>query len=131
MLRYGTTPEQLATVAATIRTNGHENPEAVYHDRGPFSPADILASRMIADPFHLLDCAMTSEGGCGIVLVTGERARDCAAPVWILGGASDSFGPAYTVAPVWDFQARTGGDVAGMVGASAARRPPDGRADAG
>ena len=122
MLRYGTTPEQLATVAATIRTNGHENPEAVYHDRGPFSPADILASRMIADPFHLLDCAMTSEGGCGVVLVTADRARECAAPVWILGGASDSFGPAYTVAPVWDFQPRADADVAGMVGAGAAKR---------
>ena len=47
---------------------------------GPFSPADILASRMIADPFHLLDCAMTSEGGCGIVLVAAERAAECAAP---------------------------------------------------
>jgi acetyl-CoA acetyltransferase len=122
MLRYGTTPQQLATVSAAIRTNGHANPDAVYHDRGPFSPADILASRMIADPFHRLDCAMTSEGGCGIVLVNAERARECEKPVWILGGASDSFGPAYTVAPVWDFQPRAGGDVAGMVGATAAKR---------
>ena len=72
MVTYGTTPEQLAAVAATIRTNGHANPDAVYRDRGPFSPADILASRMIADPFHLLDCAMTSEGGCGIVLVAAS-----------------------------------------------------------
>ena len=122
MVTYGTTPEQLASVAATIRTNGHVNPDAVYHDRGPFSPADILASRMIADPFHLLDCAMTSEGGCGIVLVAAERAAECDAPVWILGGASDSFGPAYTVAPVWDFRPRPDGDSAGMVGARAARR---------
>ena len=119
MLTYGTTPEQMATVAATIRTNGHHNPEAVYRGRGPFSPSDILESRMIADPFHLLDCAMTSEGGCGVVLVSAERAAECDMPVWILGGASDSFGPAYTVAPVWDFRPRAGGDVAGMVGASA------------
>ena len=37
-------------------------------------PADILASRMVADPFHLLDCATTSEGGCAIVLTSAERA---------------------------------------------------------
>jgi acetyl-CoA acetyltransferase len=122
MLTYGTTPEQLAAVAATIRNNGHSNPDAVYHDRGPFSPADILASRMIAEPFHLLDCAMTSEGGCGIVLVAAERAAECESAVWILGGASDSFGPAYTVAPVWDFRPRPGADPAGMVGARAAKR---------
>ena len=122
MLTYGTTPEQMATVAATIRTNGHVNPEAVYSGRGPFSPLDILESRMIADPFHLLDCAMTSEGGCGVVLVSAERAAECDMPVWILGGASDSFGPAYTVAPVWDYRPRPDSDPAGMVGARAAKR---------
>ncbi len=121
MLTYGTTPEQLATVAATIRTNGHLNPDAVYFGRGPFSPGDILESRMIADPFHLLDCATTSEGGCAIVLVGSERANECRAPVWILGGASDSFGPAYSVAPVWDFQPRVDGPPVGLVGARAAR----------
>jgi acetyl-CoA acetyltransferase len=121
MLAYGTTPEQLATVAAIIRTNGHANPDAVYHGRGPYSPADILASRMVADPFHILDCATTSEGGCAMVLVAAERAGGCAAPLWILGGASDSFGPAYAVAPVWDFQPRLDSDPAGMVGARAAR----------
>ena len=56
------------------------------------------------------------------MLVAAERSADFAAPVWILGGASDSFGPAYTVAPVWDFQPRPDSDPAGMVGARAARR---------
>ena len=120
MLTYGTTPEQLATVAAVVRNNGHTNPEAVYYGRGPFSPEDILASRMVADPFHLLDCATTSEGGCALVLTTAERASECAAPVWILGGASDAFGPAYVVAPVWDFQPRADSPPAGLVGARAA-----------
>src|SRR5207245_1125326 len=75
MHRYGTTPEQLATVAATIRNNGHVNPEAIYFGRGPFTADDILASRMVADPFHLLDCAMTSEGGCALVMARADRAR--------------------------------------------------------
>ena len=35
---YGTTPEQLATVAATIRNNGHVNPEAVYSGAGRSRP---------------------------------------------------------------------------------------------
>ena len=76
---------------------------------------------MVADPFHLLDCATASEGGCALVLVAAERAAECTAPLWILGGASDSFGPAYAVAPVWDFQLRPDGDPVGMVGARAAR----------
>jgi acetyl-CoA acetyltransferase len=121
MLMHGTTPEQMATVAATIRNNGHMNPDAVYHGRGPFTPADILASRMVADPFHLLDCAMTSEGGCGLVLARADRAADLAHdPVFLLGGNSDSYGPAYQVAPVWDMVGRA--DVpAGYVGRTAAQ----------
>jgi acetyl-CoA acetyltransferase len=111
----------MATVAAVIRTNGHDNPDAVYSGRGPFTPSDILASRMIADPFHLLDCATTSEGGCAIVLCRADRAGAGAAPVWIHGGASDAFGPAYAVAPVWDFQPRADSFPAGLVGARAAR----------
>jgi acetyl-CoA acetyltransferase len=122
MLTYGTTPEQMATVAATIRNNGHVNPEAIYFGRGPFTVEDIVASRMVADPFHLLDCATTSEGGCALVLVSAERAGDLPAPVWILGGASDSFGPAYMVPPVWDYRPRPDGEVFGQVGGHAARR---------
>jgi acetyl-CoA acetyltransferase len=111
-------------VAATIRNNGHVNPEAVYFDRGPFTPADVLASRPIADPFRLLDCAMTSEGGCGIVLTTAERAADAAGdPAWILGAAGDAYGPAYAVPPVWDLRGRRTDDTpAGWVGRRAARR---------
>ena len=121
MLRYGTTPEQLATVAATIRNNGHVNPDAVYFDRGPYTVEDVLTSRMVADPFHLLDCSMTSEGGCGLVLARADRVADTAQPpVWVLGGASDSFGPAYQLAPVWDMVGRSD-EPAGLVGRRAAR----------
>ncbi len=124
MLRYGTTPEQLATVAATIRNNGHINPEAVYFGKGPYSVDDILASRMIADPFHLLECATANEGGCSLVLTTTERAFDLPhPPIFILGGGNDSYGPSYTMAPAWDMTGSRGNDTPmGFVGRRAARR---------
>jgi acetyl-CoA acetyltransferase len=64
---------------------------------------------------------MTSEGGCGLVLARADQGKDGPNPaVWILGGASDSFGPAYQIAPVWDLKGRS--DLpAGYVGRSAAR----------
>jgi acetyl-CoA acetyltransferase len=123
MLVFGTTPEQMATVAATIRNNGHANPEAVYFGRGPYEPEDILASRPISEPFHLLDCSTTSEGGCGLVLTTADRAADLRqVPAWILGGGSDAYGPAYQHAPIWDFVGKGGDGIpAGYVGRRAAR----------
>jgi acetyl-CoA acetyltransferase len=120
MITYGTTERQMATAAAVIRNNGHLNPEAIYYGRGPFTAEDVLASPMVADPFRLLDCAATSEGGCAIVLAHAERAVGEPRAVWILGAGCDTYGPAYTVAPVWDFVGRQDADCAGWVGARAA-----------
>ena len=47
---------------------------------------DVVNSRMIADPLHLLECCMISDGGGAVVIATPEIAKDCAkSPVWILG----------------------------------------------
>ncbi|MFT7609738.1 MAG: acetyl-CoA acetyltransferase [Candidatus Aldehydirespiratoraceae bacterium] len=124
MIEYGTTAEQMATVAATIRNHGSSNPDAIYFDRGPFTVDDILASPMVADPFHLLECATTSQGGCAIVMTTADRAVDAAAkPTWLLGGGSDRCGPSYQTSPTWDRVAFHGNDdPAGYVGRRAARQ---------
>lgn len=103
MHEFGTTPEMMATAAATIRNNGHVNPEACYHGRGPFTAEDVLASRMIADPFHLLDCSMTAEGGAALLLTSADLAADLdTTPVWILGGGVDHTGPSYMHPPSFD-----------------------------
>jgi acetyl-CoA acetyltransferase len=99
---YGTRAEDLAEVAATIRNHGARNPAAVMFGR-PVTAADVLASRPIAEPFRLLDCALTNEGGAGLVLASAERARELpATPIWLLGGALERRGMSYVTAPVWD-----------------------------
>jgi acetyl-CoA acetyltransferase len=105
---YGTRPESFAQVAATIRSHGAQHPEAVHYGRR-VTPADVLASRLVAEPFHLLDCAINSEGGAGLVLTTAERARDLdVTPVYLLGGALERLGMAYVAAPVWDHCGQVG-----------------------
>lgn len=114
--RFSVPREKIAHIAAVIRNNGSRNPEAVYFGRGPYTAQDVLASRMIADPYHLLDCATTSEGGSALVLTTAERAADLDGPaVRVLGGAWDSWGPTYTHPPTYDRVAmwgRKAGDAA-------------------
>jgi acetyl-CoA acetyltransferase len=77
---------------------------------------------MVADPFHLLDCAMTSEGGCAIVVTSVERARDAATtPVRILGVGMDRLGPVYQFPPAWNLAGlRVSGEVNGDIGRRAA-----------
>ena len=83
---FGTTSEQLAEVAVTIRRHASLNPAAKF--REPITVEDVLASRVVSSPLHLLDCCIISDGG-GAAVVTGpERARDLKrSPVWILGGS--------------------------------------------
>lgn len=103
MTRFAVDPLKVAYIAAVIRNNGARNPEAVYYGRGPFTPEDILASRLIAEPYHLLDCATTAEGGSALVLTTAERARDLPqVPIEVLGGGSESWGPSYTHPPTYE-----------------------------
>src|SRR6516164_10220303 len=84
MHEYGTTPEQLAEVAVTMRLHASMNPVAKY--RNPITVEDVLASRVISSPLHLLDCCIISDGGGALVVTSAERARDLKKkPAYILG----------------------------------------------
>ena len=86
MHEFGTTAEQLAEIAVTIRRHAAMNPVAKYRD--PITVADVLASRVVASPLHLLDCCIISDGAGAVVVTSAERARDGAKrPVRVLGGA--------------------------------------------
>ncbi len=84
MAEYGTTAEQFAEVAVSCRAHAAGNPTA--QKREPITVDDVLASPLIADPLHLLDCSLVSDGGSAVVVTSAERARDFAqAPVYLLG----------------------------------------------
>ena len=86
MHEFGTTSEQLAEIAVGVREYAGLNPKAMYRD--PIAVADVLSSRMIADPLHLLDCCIVSDGGGAFVMTTAERARDLRnVAVRVLGAA--------------------------------------------
>ena len=84
MKQYGMTHEQLAMVAVVQREWAGMNPRASYRD--PITVDDVLNSRMIAYPFHLLECCLVTDGGGALVLTSAERAADFPnKPVYILG----------------------------------------------
>ena len=84
MAEYGTTEEQFAEVAVSGRAHASRNPTAQMRDA--ITVEDVLSSKMIADPLHLLDCSLVSDGGSAVVVTSAERARDFPhAPVYLLG----------------------------------------------
>jgi acetyl-CoA acetyltransferase len=85
MHRYGTTQDQLGSVAVAQRRWANLNPQAQMHGQ-PLSLDDYRRSRWIVEPFHLLDCCLVSNGGCAVVVTGAERARSLRRPpVYVLG----------------------------------------------
>ncbi len=81
---YGTTPAQVAAVRAAHSVHASNNPKA-YHKRR-VSVDDVLASRMICKPLHLLDCCVETDNATAIIVTGADRARDGRhAPVLIRG----------------------------------------------
>jgi acetyl-CoA acetyltransferase len=76
MHQYGTTSEQLAEIAVAARAWARLNPKA--WSRDPLTVKDVLASRLICEPLHRLDCCLVTDGGGAIVVTTQERARNAA-----------------------------------------------------
>lgn len=90
LLRYmketGLTHEQLASVAVAQRKWAHSNPRAMM--RGLITVDDVFASRLIAYPFHLLECCLVTDGGGALIVTSADRAGDLdlrTSPVHVLG----------------------------------------------
>lgn len=71
MKDYGMSHEQLAMVAVVQREWAAQNPRASFQD--PITVEDVFASRMIAYPFHLLECCLVTDGGGALILTTEDR----------------------------------------------------------
>lgn len=84
MKEYGVSHEQLATVAVVQREWAGMNPRATFRD--PITVDDVLESKMIAYPFHLLECCLVTDGGGALIVTAADRAKDFPnRPVYVLG----------------------------------------------
>lgn len=86
MAEHGTTREQLAQVSVKNHHHGCFNPRAQY--KVELSLAEVLESRMIADPLTLYQCCANSDGAAAAVLVAENLARTISrSPVWVLASS--------------------------------------------
>jgi len=91
--QYGTTDEQFAAISVATRRHAMRNPEAVkamtdleFVGVNEISIEDVLDSRTVAYPLHLLECCMVSDGGGAVLIASAEMARNAKKkPVWIIG----------------------------------------------
>jgi acetyl-CoA acetyltransferase len=73
MLECGITAEQIAELPVVLRDNAALNPRAMF--REPITRDDVLSSKMLCPPIHLLESCPVSHGAAAVVLVSEETAR--------------------------------------------------------
>jgi len=72
MERFGTTSEQLGAIAVAQRQWAAGNPHAQFRDQ--ITLADHQQSRWVAEPLHLLDCSLVSNGAIAVIVTSAETA---------------------------------------------------------
>ncbi len=86
MYEYGTTSEQVAHVKVAHSRHASQNPKAVQRER--VSVQDVVGSRWIVKPLHLLDCCLETDNATCVIVTSAERARDLRRrPVYVMGVA--------------------------------------------
>ena len=85
MHRYGTTSQHLGAVAVAQRAHAALRPGTLgFAD--PITLADHQASRLVVEPFRLLDCCRDTDGGVAVIVTSLDRARDLrSTPAVVLG----------------------------------------------
>ena len=91
--QYGTTDEQFAAISVATRHHAMRNPGAVkgltdlgFTQVSEISPEEVVESRIIAYPLHLLECCIVSDGGGAVVVASPAVARGTRKkPAWIIG----------------------------------------------
>jgi len=84
MHEFGTTSEQLAWIKVAASHHAQHNPHAMLRD--VVTVEEVLASPVISDPLHRMDCCVVSDGGGALIVARPEIARSLKRPgVKILG----------------------------------------------
>ena len=86
MYEYGTTSEQVARVRVAHSKHASQNPKALL--KGRVTVADVVGSRWITKPLHLLDCCVETDNATCIIVTSAERARNLKQkPAYVMGVA--------------------------------------------
>ncbi len=85
---WGTTAEQLAWIKVAASTHAQYNPNAML--REVVTVADVLASAVISDPLHRLDCCVVSDGGGALIVTRPEIAKTLKRPIVTVRGAGEA-----------------------------------------
>lgn len=85
---HGTTSAQLAAIKVAASQHAQHNEHALLRD--PVTVEEVLASPMISDPLHRLDCCVVTDGGGALVVVHPDVAEQLGRTGAVLRGHGEA-----------------------------------------
>jgi acetyl-CoA C-acetyltransferase len=89
MYEFGTTSEQLAWIKVAASHHAQHNPNAMLRD--VVTVEQVLASPLVADPLHKLDCCVVSDGGGALIVADPAIARTLKRPLVKVCGSGEAY----------------------------------------
>jgi len=74
MHESGATEADMASICVTLRQWAQLNPRAMFYGK-ELTVEKVLASKVMCDPIHALECPMMGDGATAFVMTTREKAR--------------------------------------------------------
>lgn len=93
MHQFGTTREQMATVAVKNHHNGALNPHAYF--RNEITKEQVLNAPTVCWPLGLYDCCPTTDGAAAVILTGNARAKEYTDKPLYFWGTGLATGPFY------------------------------------
>ena len=66
--------EDMASFCVTLRKWAQLNPNAMYRGK-PLTVEKVLASKLVAEPLHALECPMLADGAVAFIMTSAENAK--------------------------------------------------------
>ena len=105
MHEYGISEEQVAMSSVRLREHATQHPLAQFRD--PITVDDVLGSKLLAPPIHLLQAAGISSGVVAMVVTREDLAKETGRPLVRLTGYGEHHHPSHFVprkGPITEFE---------------------------
>jgi acetyl-CoA C-acetyltransferase len=80
MHESGCTAEEMASVVTALRSWASRDPNSIFYKKEVPSPQKVLASDLLNTPLHKRESNVLGDGGCAMVVVSGEDAKKMKRP---------------------------------------------------
>src|ERR1700719_3175898 len=89
--------EDMASFCVSLRKWAQLNPNAMYRGK-PLTVGKVLASKLVAEPLHALECPMLADGAVAFVMTSAENAKTRGLDT-VRGAGSGGRGRHYSIRP--------------------------------